>query len=80
MSQETENEPITQQLREDVTNAGAVLLALPPGDELAGYQCTLIIRRADGSFDAAHSAVSTAQYKHDVGAAIRDRTAQSWPE
>lgn len=73
------NDQIKEQLSKDVTAAGVLLEALPEGDQLVGYQCTLIVRRgATGQLDAVHAAVAAEDAKADVGAAIRDRTVESW--
>lgn len=72
--------PIVAQLRKDVTEASVLLSALAPGDELVGYQTTLIIRRSTGELDTAHAAVASESLRHEVGSAIREATVKSWPE
>lgn len=76
----SEAKTIQDQLEKDVKDAGMLLVALPKGDQLVGYQCTLVIRRESGQLDAVHAAVSAGETKSEVGAAIRERTKESWPE
>ncbi len=76
----SENKTIQDQLEKDVKDAGLLLVALPEGDKLVGYQCTLVIQRADGRLDAVHAAVAADDVQREVGAAIRERTEASWKE
>jgi len=70
---------IVDQLSKDVSDAGVMIAALPDGDAVIGYQCIVVIRRANGALEAMHAAVAEEQSKGDVGRVVRDKTAESWP-